>query len=296
MTQLLDAVRRYTEAHADPFGIAHPPIPGMTPVRTTGTGELQYGIQRALICLVLQGTKDVTIGRRTIAFHGGDSMLITADVPTVSQISKASRVAPYLSFALNLDPALIADLSVEMKAVPLDDGAPLTLQPTDAEVADTALRLVRLLDRPASIPVVKDQLVREMHYWLLAGRHGPAIRHLGFPSSHARRIARAVEAIRADVASPMRVEQLAVIAGMSASTFHQHFRNVTSLSPLQFQKQTRLIEARRMMLAEGAPPSNAAYAVGYESVQQFTREYGRLFGLPPVKEIEAAWRRVQEAA
>lgn len=297
MTQLLlDAVCRYTEAYADPLGIAHPPIPGMTLVRTTATGELQYGIQRALICLVLQGTKEVTMGSRTIAFHGGDSMLITADVPTVSQISKASRAVPYLSFALNLDAALIADLSVEMKAMPLDDGAPLTLQPTDAEVADSALHLLRLLDRPASIPMLKDQLIREIHYWLLAGRHGPAIRHLGLPDSHARRIARAVEAIRADFSSPLRVEQLAAIAGMSASTFHQHFRNVTSLSPLQFQKQTRLIEARRLMLAEGAPPSNAAYAVGYESVQQFTREYGRLFGLPPVKEVEATRRRVQEAA
>jgi AraC-like DNA-binding protein len=135
-----------------------------------------------------------------------------------------------------------------------------------------------------------------MHYWLLAGRHGPAIRHLGFPDSHARRIARAVEAIRADYAASLPVEQLAGIAGMSPSTFHQHFRAVTSLSPLQFQKQLRLIEARRMMLAESMPASNAAYAVGYESVTQFTREYRRLFGLPPVRDTEEARRRVTAAA
>ncbi|WP_375287060.1 AraC family transcriptional regulator N-terminal domain-containing protein [Sphingomonas sp.] len=297
MTQpLLEAIRRYTEAHADPLGIAHAPIPGLSLVRTTATGELQYGIQRPLICLVVQGTKDVTMGSRTLAFSGGDSMLITADVPTVSQISRASRMAPYLSFALYLNPALIAELSNEMKAVPIDDRAPLTLQPTDAEVADTALRMVRLLDRPASIPMLKAQLVREMHYWLLAGRHGPAIRHLGFPDSHARRIARAVEAIRCDYASPLPVERLAALAGMSPSTFHHHFRAVTSLSPLQFQKQLRLIEARRMMLAESAPASNAAYAVGYESVPQFTREYRRLFGNPPVRDIAEARRRVREAA
>ncbi len=296
MTQpLLDAIRRYTEAHADAFGIARAPIPGLNLVRTTHTGELQYGIQRPLICLVVQGTKEVTMGSRTLAFSGGDSMLITADVPTVSQIARASRVAPYLSFALYLDPALIAELSTEMKAVPVDDGAPLTLQPTDAEVADTALRLVRLLDRPASVPMLQAQLVREMHYWLLAGRHGPAIRHLGFPDSHARRIARAVEAIRADYASPLPVERLAALAGMSASTFHHHFRAVTSLSPLQFQKQLRLIEARRMMLADSAPASNAAYAVGYESVPQFTREYRRLFGQPPVRDVEAARRLVTAA-
>ena len=293
---LRDAVRRYTDAHADPMGIAQASITGMSLVRTTGAGELQYGIQRALICLVLQGTKEVTMGSRTMAFHAGDSMLITADVPTVSQITKASRIAPYLSFSLYLAPALIADLSVEMNEVPLGDEGPLTLQPTDTEVADTALRLVRLLDRPASIRVLQDQLIREMHYWLLVGRHGPAIRHLGFPDSHARRIGRAVEAIRSNFATPLRVEQLAAIAGMSNSTFHHHFRNVTSLSPLQFLKQLRLIEARRIMLADGVSPSNAAYSVGYESVQQFTREYRRLFGMPPVQETEAARRKVQQAS
>jgi AraC-like DNA-binding protein len=247
---LLDAVRRYTEAHADPYGIARTPIPGMTTVRALRTGELEYAIQRPLICLVVQGTKQVTMGSHTLSFDAGSSMLITADVPTVSRITKASRIAPYLSFALYLDPSLIADLSIEMKAGPVDDRAPLRLEPTDAEVADTALRMVRLLDRPASVPVLQGQLIREMHYWLLAGRHGPAIRHLGFPDSHARRIARAVKVIRSEYTSVLPVERLASIAGMSLSTFHHHFRAVTSLSPLQFQKQLRLIEARRMMLAE----------------------------------------------
>jgi AraC-like DNA-binding protein len=292
---LRDAIRRYTETHADQDGIARAPIPGMTAVRTTGTGELQYGIQRPLICLVVQGTKQVTMGSKTLAFNAGDSMLITADVPTVSQITRASRVAPYLSFVLDLDPALIADLSTEMKAASGDDGAPLRLQPTDDEVGDTALRMVRLLDRPASVPVLQAQLIREMHYWLLAGRHGPAIRHLGFPDGNVRRIARAVEVIRAEYMTTIPVERLAAIAGMSPSTFHHHFRAVTSLSPLQFQKQLRLIEARRLMLTEGASASNGAYAVGYESVPQFTREYRRLFGLPPVREIEEARRRVQDS-
>lgn len=293
---LLTAIRRYAEANADAGGIARTPVPGMTVVRTTRVGELQYAIQRPLICLVAQGTKQVTMGNSSLAFHGGDSMLITADVPTISQISRATPMAPYLSFALYLDPALIADLAVEMKTVPIVAGAALRLQPTDAEVADTALRLVRLLDRPASIPVLQAQLVREMHYWLLAGRHGAAIRHLGFPDSHAQRIARAVDVIRSEFASALPVERLAAVAGMSQSTFHLHFRNVTSLSPLQFQKQLRLIEARRLMLAEGATPGNAAYAVGYESVPQFTREYRRMFGLPPVRETEEAKRRTQVAA
>jgi AraC-like DNA-binding protein len=293
---LLQAVRRYTEAHADRDGVARTEVPGMTLVRTTGAGELLYAVQRPLICLVVQGVKQVTMGSSTLAFGAGDSLLITADVPTVSQITKASGVAPYLSFALYLDPALIADLAAEMKAVPIESGAALRLQPTDTEVADTALRLVRLLERPASLPVLQAQLVREMHYWLLAGRHGPAIRHLGFPDSQAQRIGRAVDVIRRDFASRIPVERLASVAGMSLSTFHQHFRAVTSLSPLQFQKQLRLIEARRQMLADGTPPNHAAYAVGYESVPQFTREYRRMFGLPPARETEQARRAAQAAA
>jgi AraC-like DNA-binding protein len=292
---LRDAISRYTEAFADPFGIARSPIPGMNTVRTTGIGELQHRLYRPLICLVVQGAKQVTMGSRTLRFKAGDSMLLTADVPTVSQITKASPHAPYLSFALYLDPALIAGLSAEMRGVPVDTGAPIRLQPTDSEIADTALRMMRLLDRPASVPVLQAQLVREMHYWLLAGRHGPAIRHLGFPDSQAQRIARAIEVIRSDYASVFSVERLASVAGMSQSTFHHHFRAVTSLTPLQFQKQFRLIEARRLMLADGANPSNAAYAVGYESVPQFTREYRRLFGLPPKREIVEARRKAQPA-
>lgn len=293
--QLRDAVSRYTEANAGAGGIAPTDIKGMSLVRTTAVGELQYAIQRPLICLVVQGAKQVTVGSQTLAFSAGDSMLLTADAPTVSQIIRASGAAPYLSFALYLDAALIAALSGEMRAVMVETGYALRLQATDAEVADTALRLINLLERPAAMPLLQTQLVREMHYWLLAGRHGAAIRQLGSPNSHARRIGRAIEIIRQDFASPLGIERLASAAGMSASTFHQHFKAVTSFSPLQFQKQLRLIEARRLMLAKGARPSHAAYEVGYESVPQFTREYRRFFGLPPGRETEAARRAIRAA-
>jgi AraC-like DNA-binding protein len=163
-------------------------------------------------------------------------------------------------------------------------------------VADAALRLMRLLDRPASVPVLQAQLVREMHYWLLAGRHGSAIRRLGWPDGHVQRVARAVAVLRAEFAETVPVERLAAVAGMSPSSFHQHFRAVTSLSPLQFQKQLRLIEARRLMFAEGVSASHAAFAVGYESVPQFTREYGRMFGLSPVRDMKAARERGPLAA
>ncbi|WP_207460276.1 AraC family transcriptional regulator [Azospirillum sp. SYSU D00513] len=288
MTSLLDAVRRHAEAHADANGLAQTPIPGLTTVRATVPSGLVHAISRPLVCLVLQGSKHVTMGTRGFAFAAGDSLLITADVPTVSQITRASVGAPYLSLVLELDPTVIADLAAQMRDAQPSDHAPVRVDPTDAEVADAALRLMRLLERPASVPVLHAQLVRELHYWLLAGRHGAAIRRLGWPDGHAQRVARAVALLRAEFAQRLPVERLAAVAGMSPSSFHQHFRAVTSLTPLQFQKHLRLIEARRLMLSEGTTAANAAYAVGYESVHQFTREYGRMFGLPPVRATKAA--------
>lgn len=285
---LLNAVRRHAQAYADSAGVARTPIPGLSTIRAMAPSELQYAISRPLVCLVLQGTKHVTMGKKAFTFGAGDSLLITADVPTVSQIKRASAAAPYLSLVLDLDPAVIAGLTAEMKAMRAVDTAPVRAERTDAEVIDAALRMMRLLDRPASVSVLGSHLVRELHYWLLVGRHGAAIRRLGWPDGHVRRVARAVAVLRAEFARSLSVERLASVAGMSPSSFHQHFRAVTSLSPLQFQKQLRLIEARRLMLSEGVSASSAASAVGYESVSQFTREYGRMFGLPPVRDMRMA--------
>lgn len=294
-TPLFEAVSRYAEAHARQGSVVQTPIPGLSTVRATEPSGLLHAIAQPLVCLVLQGSKQVAMGAQTFEFSTGESLLITADVPTVSQITRASAAAPYLSIALELSLPVIADLSAQMGVVPRGDHVPVRVDPTDAEVADVALRLMRLLERPEAVPLLHASLVRELHYWLLAGRHGAAIRRLGWPGSHAQRVARAVAVLRADFAQPLPVESLAALAGMSPSSFHQHFRAVTSLSPLQFQKQLRLIEARRLMLSEGASASSAAFAVGYESVPQFTREYGRLFGLPPVRDTQAARDKMRVA-
>jgi AraC-like DNA-binding protein len=293
---LFDVVRRYADANADSFGIARTAVPGLSTIRATRPSELQYAISCPLVALVVQGSKRVTMGSQVFDFGAGDSLLIAADVPTVSQITRASAGAPYYSFVFELDPAVIEPLTTEMRVVQASVGGPVRVDPTEAEVAEAALRLLRVLDRPAALPVLQDQLVRELHFWLLAGHHGSAIRALGVTDSHARRIGRAVALIREGFAQPLRVEQLADAAGMSSSSFHQHFRTITSLSPLQFQKQLRLLEARRMMLSEGSAASNAAHAVGYESVQQFTREYGRLFGVTPARDIKQARDRMTIAA
>ena len=287
MDPLLDAIRRH--ADRQPAGVpAATAIPGLATVRATRPSDLTHDILRPMVCLVRQGAKRVSVGVHHHDFAAGDSLLITADVPTTSRITDATAGAPYYSLALELDAAVIADLIAQMDAPPSGPQVAVRVDPTEADVADAALRLVNLLDRPASRAVLQAQAVRELHYWLLAGRHGDAIRELGWPGGHVQRIARAVKVLRREYADPLPVERLAAEAGMSPSAFHQHFKRVTSLSPLQFQKRLRLIEARRLMQAQGASAGSAAHAVGYGSVPQFTREYGRMFGLSPVADARAA--------
>ena len=293
---LLDLARRYADAHADRDGVAVTPIAGLAILRATAPTMVQYAISKPLVALVLQGCKRVTMGNRSFDFGAGESLLVTTDVPTVSQITKASRALPYYSLVLEIDPAQIGDLVSQVGPAPFEANRPVRVDATDVEVADAAFRLLRLLDRPDTLAVLGRQLSRELHFWLLSGRHGGAVRALGVTDGHAQRIARAVAILRRHYAEPLRVNALAEAAGMSLSAFHVHFRGLTSLTPLQFQKQLRLIEARRRMLAQGEAISDAAYGVGYVSVSQFTREYGRMFGQPPARDIRQARGQVNAAA
>lgn len=294
--QLLDYVRRYADAHADHGGVAITPVEGLVVLRETAPTMLTHAVSKPLVALVLQGGKRVTTGSSTFDFGAGDSLLVATDVPTVSQITTASRALPYYSLVLELDPVIIAELVTQIGPVPFEADQPVSVAPTVVEVVDAALRFLRLLDRPGALAVLGPQLSRELHFWLLSGQHGGAIRALGVTDSHAQRIARAVATLRRHYSESVKVEALAEIAGMSLSAFHVHFRGITSLSPLQFQKQLRLIEARRRMLAQGQATSDAAYAVGYESVSQFTREYGRMFGQPPARDIRQARTQADAAA
>ncbi|KLJ00376.1 AraC family transcriptional regulator [Luteimonas sp. FCS-9] len=294
MSTLLDLVRGHADAHAPGGGIAATPIAGLSTVHALAPSGLGHDIQRPLACLVLQGAKEVTMGARTFAFAAGDTLVIAADLPTESRIVQASAAAPYCSLVLEIDPAVVADLVADMDVAPDAGAPPIGVEPTDAELAEAALQLMRLLlVRPSALPVLQAQRVREMHYWLLAGRHGPAIRRLAWPNGSAQRVARAVAALRAGYDRPLPVERLAALSDMSVSAFHAHFRAATSLTPLQFQKRLRLIEARRRMLADGVAASVAAHGVGYASVPQFTREYARMFGQPPTRETDAARQRAQ---
>lgn len=280
---LINAALKYAQVYADSTGIARTPIAGVTIIHATAPIGLNTAICKPTVCFVLQGAVQVVTGTESFTASSGDLLLITASALTVGRIVQATEDQPYLALTLELDPALIAELDAETSREAVSDVAPVHIARTDADIAETALRLMRLLERPASLPVLHTSLVREMHYWLMAGPHGAVIRSLSWPGGNVQRVARAVAVLRSTFAQPMRVEQLADIAGMSLSAFHHHFRAVTSLSPLQFQKRLRLIEARRLMLSQRMTASRAAFAVGYESVSQFTREYVRMFGVSPAR-------------
>ncbi|HHO0200619.1 TPA: AraC family transcriptional regulator N-terminal domain-containing protein [Klebsiella quasipneumoniae] len=280
--ELFALCRRYADAHVDSSGVAVTPVPGITLVRALHPGDLQAAIARPLVAMLLQGRKSVTTGLASFDYGPGEAMVIAADVPTTSQITEASQRFPYyaLVLVLELDLAILRELQ-EVGPSGADEAPRVGIEPMNADVTDAAYRLARLFDQPGALAVLGEGLRRELHYWLLQSVHGAAIRALGVADSHSARIRRAVAVLRRDFMQPVSVDALADAAGMSVSVFHRHFRAMTTLSPLQFQKQLRLIHARRLMLAEGMSIAQAAGEVGYISVSQFTREYARLYGAPP---------------
>lgn len=286
-SELLRICRSYADAHANPLGVAKTPIPGLSIVRIMTPGEIQSAIYKPLIAMLVQGKKRVSTGTESFEYAPGEAMVVSTDTPTTSVVTQASPAAPYYALILEFDPVILRDLMNDMDPREVNAG-PVRIDPIDETVADTALRLARLLEQPEALPILGSGLLRELHYWLLAGRHGDAIRRIGMVDSHAERIGRAIALLRRDFAKTIRVETLAREAVMSEPAFHQHFRAITTLTPLQFQKQLRLIEARRMMLANGAEISKAAFDVGYRSIPQFTREYARLFGAPPGRDRQQA--------
>ena len=282
---LLNLCRHYADTHAAHNGVVATPVPGLTIVRSLHPGELQVALSKPLVAMLLQGRKRVTTGPDSFEYGPGEAMVISADIPTVSQITKASAGVPYYSLVLELDVEVLRELQAAMPVERRQALNSIHVEPIRSDVADTACRLIKLSGEHEAINILGKGLIRELHYWLLRSEHGAAIRALGTVDSHAARINRAIEILRKDFMHPIRIRELASAAGMSVSVFHQHFRSLTTLTPLQFQKQLRLIHARNQMLTKGVGVSHAASAVGYTSVSQFTREYVRMFDIPPGRDI-----------
>ena len=284
---LKQAVRTYAGRHANRDGLARTPIPGLRMMCVEAPGGDMHSIYRPLICLVLQGSKKMIVGSEQRIFSAGTSVIVSADMPVVGRIVQASRDEPYLAIAVELEMTLLRELGAQLGGAHAQRPSQIrTLFADDTEAAalDCVSRLMRLLDRPDAVALLRPGIIQELHYWLLSGPHGTALRALADPDGHAGRLAAAIAILRAEYRSRIPVERLAEAAAMSLTAFHKHFKHMTSLTPGQYQKRLRLIEARRLMLDEGLSASSAAFEVGYESVSQFTREYGRLFQAPPKRD------------
>jgi AraC-like DNA-binding protein len=290
---LKDAVRRYANQHSNADGLALPPVPGLRMMCVdTPRGKLQ-STYRPLVCLILQGAKHLLVGRQERLCREGESVIVGTDMPVVGQVVQATPERPYIALAVELDMALLAELADDADGLPagtLSHAQTLFVQDTDEAVLECGIRLMRLIGRPEAVPVLHPGLMRELHFWLLSGPHGPQLRAIAAPDGSTSRLGRAIALLRREFRDKLPVERLAEAAAMSLTAFHKHFKDITSLTPGQYQKRLRLIEARRLMLYEGRSASAAAFEVGYESVSQFTREYGRMFGAPPKRDSRSAAR------
>lgn len=273
--------------------------PGLTFYRHAQPTEVMSCMVEPAIAFPIQGTKRAVLGDHVFAYDTHRFLVTSLDLPLLLQVVEASPEVPYLSLVLRLDRAVIAELMLQGRITPSarqrPTGPGLFLGDTSEALLEPLDRLVRLLDEPDSVPVLAPLIHKEIFYRLLTGEHGLHLWHLASAGSHGHRISRAIDWLKTCYSQPLRVDELASRVQMSPSRFHYHFRQLTSMSPLQFQKWVRLNEARRRMITEGMDASTAAFEVGYESPSQFSREYSRQFGAPPRRDISALMHLHEDA-
>lgn len=245
------------------------------------------------IVKIVQGRKRSVVGDEEYFYGENDIFVAGVDMPNTSNIFEASPKKPCMSISIDLDRNLIAQLAMEMPdAAPIDDDAAngLLVQPVDAEMLDAFIRLAKLLEQPERIPILAPMIIREIHYRVLIGPGGEKLRSLYTYGSQKNQIARAISWVKDNFKERFTIEELAGRVHMATSTFHRRFKETTTVSPLQFQKRLRLHEAQRLMIIDDLDANSACEAVGYESLTQFNREYKRLFGEPPRRNI-TRWQR-----
>lgn len=281
------ALATLIERHTPGTGISGTAIRRLSLIRADQPSLPIPSVYEASLCLIAQGSKRVSLGDHDVVYDASRYLLVSVDLPLVGLVLEASPEAPYLCCKIDLDLPALADLLIaEGEAGPQHDLPALAVYPGYADLIDAACRLVKLLDRPESIAALAPLVEREILYRLLTGPHGATLRRMAKGDSHLGQISRAIARIRSGFDRQLRIEDIADAAGMSPSSLHAHFKAVTRMTPLEYQKQLRLQEARRLMMAEGASAGSAGFAVGYESPSQFSREYRRLFGAPPRQDVE----------
>ena len=291
--ELADIVSR-TAATDGPFETA---IRGLHFSRYAAPTPHNHVAQWPCFGLVLQGAKCLELGSDTYRYGVGDYLVVSLDLPVASRVTEASAERPFLGMGLAIDPERVKDVLARVDVVPVNGASDMrgvAVQVAAPELLDATLRLLRLLDRPQDIAALAPLLEQEILYRLLTGPLGPRLLQIATADTPSNRIAQAIDWLRGNYSRPLRIEDLAERVGMSVSSLHHHFKAVTAMTPIQFQKQLRLHEARRLMLVERMDVGSAGYHVGYHSPSQFSREYSRLYGQSPLRDASAA--RLQVAA
>ncbi|WP_224372120.1 AraC family transcriptional regulator [Hyalangium versicolor] len=289
LAELAAWIQRFTPGD----GVHPTAIERVSFLRAARPGEPLRVLYQPALCVIAQGSKQVMLGEEVYPYDASHHLVVSVDLPITGQVTRATPKAPYLCFQLDLDPVVLADLILKAGLPPPKQQGPsrgLFLGETSSVLLDVVLRLVRLLETPEDIPTLAPLAIREILYRLLKGEHGWRLAQIATVNSQAQRIARAIGWLKSHFAEPLRIEDVAREVHMSPSSLHHHFKAVTAMSPLQYQKQLRLQEARRLLLSADVDVATAGFRVGYESPSQFGREYRRLFGTPPGQDV----RRLRE--
>jgi AraC-like DNA-binding protein len=270
-------------------------IPRVEMVRGAIPEHQLAAVYHPMVNLILQGSKTMTVGNSTLHYDPATYFVMSVDLPAAGSVHCAPSGEPYLAVSLTLEPTVVASLLADL---PKPAGGPFhdsgfSVAPVTLELLDAWVRILRLMDRPDEIPALAPAYEREILFRVLQGPQGWMLRDIATPDTALARISLAIQWIRHNLAKPLRVEALAAMAALSVSAFHRHFKAVTALSPLQYQKRTRLLRARTLLIAGEGNATSVAFNVGYESATQFSREYARLFGLPPSRDVAQVIRRMR---
>lgn len=285
-TELISEVFNYVQVH-NAFGSGCPTgVDSLFAMSKPNTTAYEATLYEPIMCLVLQGVKEAHLGERRVQYGAGDSLIVSHTMPAVSGVIQASADKPFVSLAIRLDLAMARSLYDDIGETETITGDlhSMSVSETDAGLVDAMTRLFRISHNPVEVRTLAPLVLKEIHFRLLRAQHGGMLRQLLLHESPASRVSKAIARIRSEYNLQIPVAELAATAGMSQSTFHEHFKTVTSSTPLQYQKELRLLEAQRLLRAETKPVSSVAFEVGYESPTQFSREYARKFGVTPRQE------------
>ena len=262
-------------------------IPGVMLYRSDAPTAAMPAIFEPMLCFIVQGRKRTMLGDRCFEYGAGDYLIASVDLTISGEVIEASPEEPYLACALRLDTTILAELLLAMPEQPVSNRpcSGMSMCQLSPELLDALTRLLRLLERPQDTAILAPLIEREILYLLLRSEQGESLRQIALGESHLTQVSKAITWIRGHYADPLRIETVAKVANMSPSSLHRHFKSVTAMSPLQYQKQIRLQEARRLLLNQQADAASVGFTVGYQSPSQFSREYSRMFGAPPRKDI-----------